>query len=118
MASCDVPLVELTSDTVAPGMTEPLASVTLPDTDPLVICADADLTKNRSTKPTVAMTGLRGIHFIVTPFAAHRRKGTFVTKNLFEIRMNKPDRDVVEENCYQTDAAGNVRDAEQVEASW
>jgi len=81
MASCDVPLVELTSDTVAPGMTEPLASVTLPDTDPLVICADVDLTKNTSTKATVAMTGLRSILFIVTPFAAQRRKGIFVTQS-------------------------------------
>jgi hypothetical protein len=111
-------LVALTSDTVAPGMTEPLASVTPPETEPLVICADADLTKNRSTKPTVAMIGLRGIHLIVTPFAAHKRNGTFATENLFEIRMNKPDREVVEGNCYETDAAGNIRDAEQVEASW
>src|SRR5216110_1127575 len=64
MAGADlVPLVSLISTTVAPGITPPCASFTLPDTVPVVICASAgdEASISASSRPAPAESPLRSI---------------------------------------------------------
>jgi hypothetical protein len=62
-----VPRVSLMRVTVAPGMTAPLVSVTVPDTEPVVNCADAG---DAAAQMQSAAAATRETHLVAVMFSS------------------------------------------------